>query len=32
MVAIFEETDGDFVETINVFQQTVVEQEENIVF
>ncbi|WP_256469438.1 pyridoxal-phosphate dependent enzyme [Lysinibacillus sp. Ag94] len=32
MVTAFEETDGDFVETINVFRQTVVEQEENVVF
>lgn len=32
MVAAFEETDGDFVETIKVFRETVVEQEENVVF
>lgn len=32
MVAIFEETDGDFVETFKLFRETVVEQEENVVF
>lgn len=32
MVAAFEETEGDFVETIKVFRETVVEQEENVVF
>ncbi len=32
MVAAFEETDGDFVETIKVFRETVVDKEENVVF
>ncbi|UDK97689.1 cysteine synthase family protein [Lysinibacillus sphaericus] len=32
MVAAFEETDGDFVETIKVFRETVVDTDENVVF
>ncbi|MFJ7663016.1 PLP-dependent cysteine synthase family protein [Lysinibacillus sp. NPDC097162] len=32
MVAAFEETNGDFVETSKVFRETVVDQEENVVF
>ncbi|AHN22560.1 MULTISPECIES: PLP-dependent cysteine synthase family protein [Lysinibacillus] len=32
MVAAFEETDGDFVETIKVFRETVVDKDENVVF
>lgn len=32
MVAAFEETDGDFVETIKVFKETVVDKDENVVF
>lgn len=32
MVAAFEETDGDFVETIKVFRENVVDKEENVVF
>lgn len=32
MVAAFEETDGDFVETIKVFRETVVDKEDNVVF
>ncbi|TKI70083.1 cysteine synthase family protein [Lysinibacillus mangiferihumi] len=32
MVAAFEETDGDFVETIKVFRETVIDKEENVVF
>ncbi len=32
MVTAFEETDGDFVETIKVFRETVVNREENVVF
>lgn len=32
MVAVFEENGSDFVETIKVFRETVVEQEENVVF
>lgn len=32
MVAAFEATDGDFVETIKVFRETVVDREEDVVF